>query len=40
MIFKVPYLVVTNGLEYYSAKVNLETNSFGLLKDISDYQPL
>ena len=40
MVFKVPYLVVTNGLEHYCAKVNFETNSFEFLKDIPDYHLL
>jgi len=40
MVFKVPYLVVTNGLEHYCAKVNFETNSFEFLKDIPDYKEL
>tara|TARA_B100000809_G_scaffold190575_1_gene189190 strand:+ start:672 stop:1121 length:450 start_codon:yes stop_codon:yes gene_type:complete len=40
MVFKVPYLLVTNGLEHYCAKVNFETNSFEFLKDIPDYKEL
>jgi len=40
MVFKVPYLVVTNGLEHYCAKVDFETNSFEFLKDIPDYKNL
>ena len=40
MVFKVPYLVVTNGLEHYCAKVDFENNSFEFLKDIPDYKNL
>jgi len=40
MVFKVPYLVVTNGLEHYCAKVDFENNSFEFLKDIPDYKEL
>ena len=40
MVFKVPYLVVTNGLEHYCAKVDFENNSFEFLKDIPDYKSL
>ena len=39
MVFKVPYLVVTNGLEHYCAKVDFENNSFEFLKDIPDCIP-
>lgn len=40
VVFKVPYIVVTNGLEHYCAKVDFETNSFEFLKDIPDYKSL
>lgn len=40
MVFKVPYLVVTNGLEHFCAKVDFETNSFEFLEDIPDYKSL
>jgi len=40
MVFKVPYLVVTNGLEHYCAKVDFKTNSFEFLEDIPDYKAL
>jgi len=40
MVFKVPYLVVTNGLEHYCAKVDFKTNSFEFLEDIPDYKEL
>jgi len=37
MVFKVPYLVVTNGLEHYCAKVDFTTNSFEFLEEVPDY---
>jgi hypothetical protein len=37
IVFKVPYLVVTNGLDHYCAKVNLKANSFEFLKELPDY---
>ncbi len=40
MVFKVPYLVVTNGLDHYCAKVNFSENSFEFLKDIPAYKSL
>jgi hypothetical protein len=40
VVFKVPYLVVTNGLEHYCAKVDFETSSFEFLEDIPDYKSL
>lgn len=40
VVFKVPYLVVTNGMEHYCAKVDFKTNSFEFLKDIPDYSNL
>lgn len=36
-IFKVPYLIVSNGLEHYCAKINFIENSFEFLGDIPDY---
>jgi hypothetical protein len=38
--FKLPYLVVTNGLNHYCAKINIETKSFNFLKDIPNYQEI
>ena len=37
VVFKVPYLVVTNGLDHYCAKVDFETNSFKFLKALPDF---
>lgn len=37
-IFKVPYLIVSNGLEHYCAKINFKANSFEFLKDIPNYK--
>lgn len=40
LVFKVPYLVVTNGLEHYCVKIDFENNSFEFLKDIPVYSKL
>ena len=40
MVFKVPYLIVTNGLEHYCAKVDFRANSFEFLEDVPDYKEL
>ena len=40
MVFKVPYLIVTNGLEHYCAKVDLSANSFQFLKELPNYKAL
>lgn len=40
MVFKVPYLVVTNGLDHYCAKIDFEENSFEFLKEIPNYKKL
>ena len=37
-IFKVPYLIVSNGLEHYCAKINFKENNFEFLKDIPSYK--
>ena len=39
-IFKVPYLVVTNGMNHYCAKIDFNSNSFEFLKEIPTYQEL
>jgi len=39
-VFKVPYLIVTNGMEHYCAKINFEENSFEFLEEIPDYKEL
>lgn len=38
--FKVPYLIVSNGLNHYCAKIDFKENSFGFLKDIPEYNSL
>jgi len=40
MVFKVPYLIVTNGLEHYCAKIDFQKNSFEFLENIPDYSTL
>ena len=35
---KVPYLVVTNGIKQYCAKVNIEKGDFQFLKEMPDYE--
>jgi len=39
-VFKVPYLIVTNGMEHYCAKIDFATNSFEFLEDIPKYKQL
>ncbi|MCO6500583.1 MAG: type I restriction enzyme HsdR N-terminal domain-containing protein [Vicingus serpentipes] len=39
-VFKVPYLIVTNGLNHYCAKINFEDNSFQFLEEIPSYSEL
>ena len=39
-VFKVPYLIVTNGLEHYCARINFDDNSFKFLKEIPNYKEL
>ncbi len=38
--FKLPYLLVTNGLEHYCAKINFEENSFEFLKEVPSFNEL
>jgi hypothetical protein len=40
IVFKVPYLVVTNGIEHYCAKVDLKENSFEFLQELPVYNSL
>lgn len=40
MVFKVPYLIVTNGLDHYCAKIDFEENSFEFLEDIPNYSSI
>jgi hypothetical protein len=37
LVFKVPYLIVTNGINHYCCVINFETNSFDFLKEIPDF---
>jgi len=37
---KVPYLLVSNGLEHLCFKIDFENNSFTALNDIPDYRDL
>ena len=39
-VFKVPYLIVTNGLDHYCAKINFDGNSFQFLEEIPNYSEL
>ena len=38
--YKLPYLIVSNGLTHYFAKINFKTNNFIFLKDIPFYNEL
>jgi len=40
VVFKVPYLIVSNGLEHYCAKIDFDKNSFEFLKDVPNYSEL
>ncbi|MCB9360994.1 MAG: type I restriction enzyme HsdR N-terminal domain-containing protein [Flavobacteriales bacterium] len=40
VVFKVPYLVVSNGLNHYCCKINFTDNSFEFIKEIPDYSEL
>lgn len=37
---KLPYLLVTNGMKHFIAKINFEENKFLFLKDIPTYEEL
>lgn len=39
-IFKVPYLIVSNGLEHYCARIDFEQNSFKFLDGVPNYGKL
>lgn len=39
-VFKVPYLVVTNGMNHYCSKIDFKENSFQFLEDIPSYKEL
>lgn len=40
LTFKVPYLIVTNGLAHYCCKIDLEKKSSEFLKEIPDFEDL
>lgn len=40
MVFKVPYLVVSNGLNHYCCKIDFEENSFEFIKEVPAYNQL
>jgi hypothetical protein len=40
MVFRVPYLVVTNGMNHYCAKINYTENSFEFLKEIPNFKEI
>ena len=39
-VFKVPYLIVTNGLEHFCAKIDFQNHSFEFLEEIPIYTQL
>lgn len=39
-IFRVPYLIVSNGLEHFCAKIDFKQNSFEFLKGVPNYKEL
>lgn len=40
MKFKVPYLVVTNGINHYCCKLNIEAHTYAFMEIIPDYQKI
>jgi len=40
LVFKVPYLIVTNGISHYCCTINFENNSFDFLTDIPAFSTL
>ncbi|MCB0409961.1 MAG: type I restriction enzyme HsdR N-terminal domain-containing protein [Flavobacteriales bacterium] len=40
MVFKVPYLIVSNGINHYCCQIDFETNSFEFLNEIPKYVEL
>lgn len=40
IVFKVPYLIVSNGLNHYCCKINFEENSFEFIKEVPPYNKL
>ena len=37
LTFKVPYLIVTNGISHYCCQIDFENNSYNFLEDIPNY---
>ena len=40
MVFKVPYLLVTNGMKHYCAKINFIHSTFEFLNEVPNYKEL
>ncbi|TXB66809.1 type I restriction enzyme HsdR N-terminal domain-containing protein [Vicingus serpentipes] len=40
VVFKVPYLIVSNGLNHYCCKIDFSKNSFEFIKEIPSYSEL
>ncbi len=40
LTFKVPYLIVTNGLNHYCCKVDFEKNNYTFLEEIPDFNTI
>ena len=40
LVFRVKYLMVTNGMKHYCCTIDFETRQISFLKDIPDYQDL
>jgi len=40
LVFKVPYLLVTNGLSHYCVKIDFKQNTFSFLEEIPNYEQL
>lgn len=38
--FRLPYLLVSNGINHYCAKINFEAKDFSFLKDVPSYEEL
>lgn len=38
MVFKVPYLIVSNGMDHYCSKIDFQNKSFQFIEEIPDYQ--
>ena len=40
MVFRVPYLLITNGVEHFCAQIDFSRNSYKFLRDIPSYEEL